>query len=140
MKDIRAALRALMLSDAAVSSAVGGNRIYPGVLPQGQKSASVVQNLISELTDYHMQGASGLAEVRIQVDCWAGTQDAAVDLANKVKDAISGVSGAQAYGSNSPQDSVTIHGIFADSARDDYDSEAQLHRRGRDYRVSYWEN
>lgn len=139
MKDIRAALRALMLANGAVSSAVGASRIFTGTLPQGQTSLSVVQNLVTEGTDYIMRGASGLAEMRIQIDCWGQTQDLAVDLANKVKDAISGYRGTQLYGSSSPQNSVVIQGIFADQGGDDYDSTAQLHRRRRDYIVRYEE-
>lgn len=146
MNDIRNAVRELLLGDAAVYSVIdgdtprasGGNRIFSGNLPQREKNPSIVQNLVSEQTDYHMQGPSGLAQVRIQIDAWALSQDAAVDLANKVKDAISGFQGTQAYGS--PPTSVVIQGIFADQARDDYDSEAKLFRRGRDYIVWYEEN
>ncbi|RJP54169.1 MAG: DUF3168 domain-containing protein [Anaerolineaceae bacterium] len=139
MKDIRPALRALMLADADVSTAVGGSRIYPDILPQGVTLPSVVTNLITELTDYHMQGASGLAQVRIQVDCWALTQDIAVDLANKVKDVLSAFAGTVLYGSSSPQTSIVIQGIFADQGRDDYDSVSKLFTRRRDYFVWYEE-
>lgn len=139
MIDIRAALRTYLLADGTVSSLVGGSRVYPGVLPQGVVAASVVYNLISEETDYHAQGASGLAWMRIQLDAWAQTQDVAVQLANAVKDRISGFQGAILFGSNSPQQTANVQAIYSDSARDDYDATAKMYRRSRDYIVWYEE-
>jgi hypothetical protein len=139
MKDIRGAIRALLLGDATISGMVGGTRIHPGILPQGTAQTSnvpaIVQNLISEASDYHMQGASGLGSARVQVDCWAQTPDAAVLLAGLVFDRLSGHRGVVTYGSNSPQDEVEIKGIFHEQSRDDYDDVAKLHRRSRDYTV-----
>jgi Protein of unknown function (DUF3168) len=142
MKDIRAGLRALLIGDATILATVGGNpspRIYPGVLPQGQTQTSIVQNLITEGSDYHMQGGSGLGQARVQIDCWATTQDAAVALANMVFDRLSGHRGTILFGSNSPQDEVVVQGIFHDQGRDDFDSVAKLHTRRRDYLIWYSE-
>jgi hypothetical protein len=138
MKDLRPALRALLLSDGAVNTAVAGSRIYPGIMPQGQTLPSIVQNLITESSDYHMQGASGLGQARIQIDCWALTQDLAVALANLVFDKISGFKGTVAFGSDSPQtQEVVIQGVFPDQGRDDYDPLAKLFSRRRDYLIWY---
>jgi HK97 gp10 family phage protein len=71
LADIRPALRAFLLADPIVSIAVGGERIYPTVLPQGIKSPSLVYNVISEVTDHTTEGASGLVMVRMQVDAYA---------------------------------------------------------------------
>lgn len=139
MIDIRSVLKTVLLADVTVAALVGSSRVYPGILPQGVTATSVVQNLISEDTDYHMQGASGLAAARIQIDGWAQGQDAAVALANAVKDRLSGFSGTVSFGSNSPQDTASIKSIFAASARDDYDDTAKMHRRSRDYIVWYYE-
>jgi hypothetical protein len=142
MKDIRPALRAFLLADVAVSAAIttgGVSRLYPGVLPQGIAEPSIVQNLITEGSDYHMQGDSGLMQVRVQIDCWALTQDLAVSLANLVFDRLSGHSGTIAFGSNSPQDSIVVRGVFHDTGRDDFDQLAKLHSRRRDYLIWYAE-
>lgn len=139
MKDIRAALRTFLLADVDISALVGGTRVYPIQLPQGG-TEGIVQNLISEQTDYHMQGPSGLVQARIQVDCWDATADDAVTLANMVKDRLSGHKGVIAYGSDSPQDEITVHGIFAEQGQDAYDDVAKLHTRRRDYLIWYWEN
>lgn len=137
MKDIRPALRALLLGDGSISALVGGSRIYPGIMPQGITATSIVQNLITEGTAYHMQGDDGLMQARIQVDCWALTQDAAVALANLVFDRLSGYRGVVLFGSNSPQESIVMRGVFHDQGRDDYDDIAKLHRRSRDYLFWY---
>lgn len=139
MKDIRSALRAILLGDAAVSAAVSASRIYPGIMPQGETQPSIVQNLITEGAGYHMLGDDGLIQSRIQIDAWALTQDSAVSLANKVFDLLSGYSGTVVYGSNSPQDSIIVRGVFHDQGRDDYDSVAKMHARRRDYLIWYAE-
>jgi hypothetical protein len=138
LADIRPALRAYLLADATISSAVGGTRIHPVVLPQGSatpKVPALVHNVISEITDHHTQGASGLVMVRIQVDSYALTTDAADALARAVKERLDGFAGVMTYGSASPQDSVTVQGIFADTARTDYQDETKFFRASRDFLV-----
>lgn len=145
MIDIRAALRTTLLADAAVSAIVTRatwSNIYPGILPQGKitdVTPALVDNLISEVTDYRMAGPTGLEQMRIQIDAWASTPDAAVALANAVKDVLSGFKDDVSFGSNSPQDVAQIQGIFVENARDDFDATMKLHRRSRDYIVWYRE-
>jgi uncharacterized protein DUF3168 len=139
LADIRPALRAYLLSDATIAAAVGGTRVHPTVLPQGVKLTSIVFNVISEVTDHHMQGASGLVMVRMQIDAYAQTTDAADALARAVKERIDGVHGTWTYGSDSPQASVMVQGCFAETARTDYQSDAELFRSSRDYMIHYEE-
>jgi hypothetical protein len=139
MKDIRLALRAALLADPTINGLVGGLRIHAVRLPQGQTASSIVYNRISETGDYHTQGPSGLAQTRMQVDCWAQTQDAAVVLASAVYDRLSGFSGPVNYGTNSPQDQIVVRGVFLDTGREDYDDVAQLYRMSRDYLIWYLE-
>lgn len=140
MKDLRPAFRALLLSDAAILAAVttsGVSRIFPGILPQGETRPSVVQNLITEGSGYHMRGDDGLIQVRVQVDCWALTQDLAVNLANLVFDRLTGFSGSVVFGSDSPQQEIVVRGVFHDQGRDDYDPVPKLFDRRRDYLIWY---
>jgi hypothetical protein len=142
--DIRGALRERLLGDSTISTLVGATRIYPGIVPQGisqigTSQPSLVQNLITEQTDYHMAGPSGLVSMRVQIDAWAKTPDEAVNLANRVKDRLSGFSGTITWGDSTPQNSVAIQGIFAENGRDGYDDVAKMHRRGRDFIVWYGE-
>lgn len=137
LNDIRPALRAFLLADSAISTVVGGARIYPVKLQQGITATSIVYNLVSEITDHHMFGPSGLTMMRMQIDAWSTTQDNASFLALLIKDRIDGWRGPWTYGS--PANVINIQGVFADAARFDYDQDASLHRVSRDYEIHFEE-
>lgn len=131
MNDLRPALRAVLLADAAVFSAVGGSRIFPVQMPQGEKRPSLVYHRVSGSSDYHMAGSSGLAQSRMQLDSVAEHAALAVQLANAVHDRLSGFKGTQ--------DGVVIQGSFMVNEREDFDSTALLFRVTRDYAIWYME-
>jgi hypothetical protein len=137
--DLRPGLRAYLLGDTDLSSAVGGERVYSILLPQGQKAASVVYSKISGIGEHHMQGPSGLARPRIQLDCYATDQDIAVALGGLVKGRIDGFRGEMPYGMDSPQASVTVLGVFFDMDREIYDDAAGLYRVSQDYLIWFSE-
>lgn len=132
MKDVRKAIRAFLLADAPIVAVVV-NRVYALKIPQGITSPSIVQTRISGPGDYHLQGPSGLISLRVQLDAWAGTADAAASLANLVKDRLDGYRGTMGTGG----DAVTVHGVFVADLREDYDDEAQLYRSGRDFFIHH---
>lgn len=138
MRDIRLALRAYLLADGDVTSAVG-IRVFPVRLPQGITQPSVVYNRISGNSDYHSQGSSGLVVTRMQIDAWAKTTDEAARVADIVKDRIDGLRGEVSFGSESPQESIEVRGVFHESEREDYDAEANMYRMSRDFTVWYAE-
>lgn len=138
LADLRPGLRALLLADATVAAAVAG-RIYAGQLPQGERRASVVFNLISGIGDYNMQGPSGLARPRYQIDAWSPDADVAASLGRAIKGAIDGYAGAVSFGSNSPQDQVTIQGVFADNERDAYSTDEKLFGVSQDFFIWFVE-
>jgi hypothetical protein len=131
LNDIRPALRTFLLSDSNVTSDVGGERIYPVVLPQGQREPSIVYNRISAIGDHTMAGASGLARVRMQIDAYAPLHDDANSLADLVKLALDGYSGLMG--------SVDVQGVFFETERDDYQPDVDLHRVSRDYTMVFEE-
>jgi hypothetical protein len=137
--DLRPALTSYLLADAAVSALVGGVRVHPGVLPQGERQPTIVYNLVSEVTDHHMLGPSGLVMVRVQIDAWAQTPDAADALARAIKLRIDGAAGDWTYGDDSPPDNLQVQGVFADTARWDYAADIGMHRASRDYLIHYGE-
>jgi hypothetical protein len=140
--DLRPALRAYLLGDATISTDVGGTRIHPTVLPQGTNGPAVpaiVYNVISEITDHHTQGASGLVMVRMQVDAYAATPAEADELARAIKTRIDGQAGVWPYGTASPQDSVTVQGVFSENARTGYEPDSKLFRSGRDFLIWFEE-
>lgn len=129
--DIRPALREFLLSISEISALVGGERIFPVVLQQGVRDPSIVYTRISGQGDHHMQGASGLARPRVQIDAYAPTPDEAAQLADTVKFYLDGYSG--------PMGNVTVQGVFFDTEREDYQADVDLHRVSRDYIVHYEE-
>lgn len=139
LADPRVGLRAYLLDDATISAAVGGLRIYPIKLPQGQENASIVYSRISGQGDHHMEGASGLNRTRMQIDCWATTAGAADLLARQVKERIDGYRGSMLWGEDSPAEAIVVQGIFFDSEREDYDDVAKMYRSSKDYLIWYEE-
>lgn len=129
--DINPALRAFLLADDAISSAVGAARIYPVKLPQGETRTSVVVAEISNAGDHHMQGASGLTRPRIQFDVYAQSIDAARSLARLIKEYIDGYSGAMG--------SVQVQGCFFDNQREGWENESTFYRVSGDFLIWYGE-
>lgn len=130
--DIGQALRALLLADSAVATAVGNIRIFPTVLPQNETRASLVYNRISEVVGLHMKGADWLTSTRIQLDAWAPSRDAAMALANHALLVLHGYRGSI----GSP--AVPIQQIELQAAGgDQFDSSSKLYGVGRDYMVRY---
>jgi hypothetical protein len=82
-------LVALLLNDAAVAL-IAGQRVNWSERGQGAALPAVVLHRISGVRDYHMEGASGLVQSRVQADCWAGTYKDAVRLSRAVRAALSG--------------------------------------------------
>lgn len=128
MKDIRPALREFLLGDPTIAGFVA-TRVFPVVLPQGTKLASVVYTRISGYGDYHMQGRSGYVRPRVQIAAWAPKSDDATALANAVKDRLDGFSGIM--GSGAAQ--VRVQGVFQADEREMYDDVAQMFGVMRDY-------
>src|SRR5262245_27282194 len=135
MKDIRTALRTILLADPAVNTLVGGQRVHPIMMPQGQTDPSVVYSRITEDSDYHMQSGSGLGTVRMQVDSWAQRQEQTNQLAGAVFDCLSGYRGDV----NTGTEVVEVQGVFLGNGREDYDPVAKMFRMGRDYLMWYRE-
>lgn len=132
---IREAFRAILLSDAALSTAVAGSRVYPLIMPQGVRDASLVYQRISGIVDILMDGPQALRETRLQLDAWAADPDDAAALIALAETKLNGFSGIVPYGDDSPQATLQVQGVFPVNERDGYDSNAQLYREGRDYRV-----
>ena len=140
LADLRPALRAFLLADTALSTAVGGARIYPIVLPQAVTEPSLVYNTVSEVNDHHMQGASGLVMQRIQIDAWAREPDDADTIARLAKERLDGFRGTMGgYGSPPVGTPVNVQGVFAETAFTSYEDGSKLYRVSRDFLIWYAE-
>lgn len=133
MKDIRPAIRSFLLGDPTVNALVGGVRIHHGRLPQGQVTASLVFNRVSEIQGYTMQQDDSLSNTRFQFDAWAQTADLANELASATRDRLSGYRGPMVGNS----EAIEVRGVFVVSELDGYDEVTKLYRLSRDYAVWY---
>jgi hypothetical protein len=130
--DLRPALKSFLLADPAVSTKVGGIRVYHGTMPQGEAGDSLVINdRISEDTDYHNEGPSGMTRNRVQIDAWSRNASNARALDNAVKDRLSGFQG-QMF-------SVRVQAALAAGVHSGFDSASGMHRSGRDFLITFEE-
>jgi len=134
MIDIRIALRNLLVNDPAVA-ALAGTRVYPGQLPQGIRTPSVVYNRITGRVEYRLNGSAGLIEDSYQIDSIAVDHDTATALALAVHDCLSARSGSFVIATVT----YVVRAIFRVNTRDLYDSTTQLHRIATDFTVWYRE-
>lgn len=81
-------LRDILLADAAVEALVE-DRIFADANPHDQYPC-IVFALISGIAFETLTSTANLHRPRYQVSCWAEDKDAAIDLAEKVKDCLNG--------------------------------------------------
>ena len=137
------AVRAKLLSVAAIAAAVGGTgagaRVWVNELPQSPtpKWPAITYQLISGRPEYTLSSTAGVAEVRIQIDCWSGRRedvsayDEVRDLAELVRGALSAFKGTS--------DGVVIQSCFLVGRRVLSDDETGTDRESLDFLVSYTE-
>lgn len=121
------AIRALLRADAAIAARCAG-RVNFSVHPQGEPFPAIVLNTISDTEGMTLDGPEGLADVRLQVDCYATTYGAAKLLSREVRQLLSGY-----------QDGA-IQGVFYGVSRDMRDEAADgtaLFRVSQDYTVRF---
>ena len=138
LADIRVGIRAHLLSNSDIAAIVGA-RVYPILIPQGGTGPCIVYSRISSNGDTHYTGPSGLAGIRVQIDCWATSVDTANTLANLVKEFLDGTSASILWGDASPAEAVIVQGMFFENMREDYDHATKMYRISADYSVWYAE-
>lgn len=81
--------RALLLGDASVLALCSG-RVNFADHPQGQPLPAIVLTLIDDAEGHHLKGPDGLSTGRVQVDCYATTYGAAVQLSRAARAVLDG--------------------------------------------------
>ena len=102
-------------------------RVYPEVLPQSPTLPAVVFSEVAGSEDYALDGPTGTAARRVQVDAWAKTRAEATALGAAVAALLSGHAGAAG--------GLEVQGMFLLSERWDFESETALYRTSQDYEV-----
>lgn len=86
------ALRTLLLSDAAVASAVG-QRIYPQVATQGANLPRIVYQAIGDQSARGLSGPLGQTRSRYQIRIDAADPDSLRELGDRIKTILDGFAG-----------------------------------------------
>lgn len=117
---IQQAIRQHLTANGGVSALVA-TRVHPQVLPQRPTYPAVRYAVIDTPRDMHMQGASGLTWPRVQIDGFAQTYAAAVELAKAIRLAMNGFQGTMGTGPG-----VEVDAVFLVDERDLYDDDTEL--------------
>ncbi len=126
MSDTESLLYTRLTGHAGLAALVD-TRVYPMLLPQGATLPALTYQRISTVQTYSHQGDSGLATVRMQVDCWGATYASAKAVAAQVKAALSGYT------------SSAIGRCHLVAERDLYDPETGHYRVIIDFMIGYQE-
>jgi hypothetical protein len=107
------------------ASALVGQRVYPVIAPQNVAYPCITWQRISRTEVFSLEGPSGYADARVQIDCWAKTYGEARAVANAVRDDLNGWD----------NEGQPIADCRLDSARDLYDpaAEPKLYRSSLDF-------
>lgn len=109
MVEIYRALRAFLLADATIATAVGSTRIYPHKLPQAAATPAIVMTIVDEVRSDVLKGRASRATPRYQIDCWvretSGTSsyETALTLGGAVLARLEGYVGVMVDQSTSPE-------------------------------------
>lgn len=85
---MEAALIAKLLASAGITALVG-QRINWGRRNQAEALPAIVLHRIDGAPDYHLTGASGIVESRVQVDCWGASYGSAKAVTRAVEAVVS---------------------------------------------------
>jgi len=126
---IETALRYILINDATVKAIT--TRCYPVALPQSPTYPLILYTKITGMRDHHLQGPSGHAHPRFQIEAWAqkasgyDAYSVAKSLADAIRGALDGYSGTAA--------GTKIGSCLIESEQDDYQKEIEVYRVIQDY-------
>lgn len=87
-----------LLSGNSTITDLVSTRIYPQIREQEDGLPAITYQMISQIHDYDLGGNNGLVEARIQINCFAPTILAAAQLADIIKNCLSGFQGGDIQG------------------------------------------
>jgi hypothetical protein len=97
--------------------ALTGDRIYPGIAPEGAAVPYVTYRRVSGPREHAMGHDPGLASPRFQVDAWDDDYDGARAVADEVIDALQDWSGTVG--------TVVVNRSILEGDQDNYDAETE---------------
>jgi len=120
---IESAIRYILVNDNAVKAIT--TRCYPVMLPQNPVYPLILYTKISGMRDHHLNGSSGKAHPRFQIDAWGETYAQAKSLAGAIRDALDSYEGTV--------DTTKIGSCLLISEIDTYESEIKIFRTIMDF-------
>jgi hypothetical protein len=120
---IESAIHYILVNDDTVKAIT--TRCYPVIIPQNPTYPLILYTKISGDRDHVLQGASGHAHPRFQIEAWAETYTGAKTLADAIRNALDDYSGTAA--------GTKIWSCLIDSERDIYEPEIHVYRTLQDY-------
>ncbi|GLV22007.1 hypothetical protein TomMM35A_18600 [Sphingobium sp. TomMM35A] len=87
--DFQTALRARLIADEAVA-AIAAARVYWVERTKGSAYPAITLQVISDPRSSHLKGFDGARSTRVQMDCWATSYGAALQLARAAIAALAG--------------------------------------------------
>lgn len=126
---IEQGIRAMLLDDSAVANIVA-TRIYTGVLPQSPTYPCVSIWPISHDDNVTLRTLPALKWSRLQIDSWADTYAAMMDLHGKIFTALANQTGTPT-GYDIRSIVPLIGGLYT------YEDSVRKHRRSRDFGI-WW--
>lgn len=87
MPDISKTIRSITLADSTVSGLVG-TRMYSDALPQQATLPAIRYLVVDTMPTECLVHIAAIARARMQIDCYANTRAASVDLADAVRLAL----------------------------------------------------
>jgi hypothetical protein len=121
----------LVQGDATVVgiSPTGG---FLAQLPKDFSLPSWIYEVVSDPTDYELQGPVSQSSTRIQLKCIGASGAQAISLAKAINDVLSGY-----HGTLTDADSTVVHGIFKTNSIDFFDDNARNYIRILEYLVCF---
>ena len=128
MAELEEAVYAILVGDAGVTALVEA-RVYPQKIPQDVGLPAVAYLRVSKRRVKSHSGPSGLARVRMQVNCTAGSYAVAKTVTAAIGLALDGIG----VGGPVTVAGVEIHGSWLESEGDVYGEGEGLHGARQDF-------
>lgn len=119
------AIRDILVNDATVSAIT--TRCYPVGIPQNPTWPLMVYGKITGVREHSLQGPTGMATPRYQIEAWAETYSGAKSLAKAMREALDGYRGTVG--------TVRIGSFLIQSERDIYEDAVGCYRVIQDYYI-----
>lgn len=128
------------LGDETDITDVVSDRIYPDVAPEGADLPYITVNVVSTFHSHHMTAASGLAQARVQIDCWTTSSTGRETLSEAVREALDGYRGG-----SMGDDSLDVRSVHLEDDAQTYEppttgSDVGVFRQRMDFMIWYAES